>query len=131
MKVTNQKLTPTTSGLPTFRTRATIDPMGVSRYSRDHVRRRWEERFDDLQHRCHWYDFSPTIGELIDHGIHQAKWRCRNGGWKPDGKGECWHSSKPFDLTRFGPKLPVHKLRWKFVCSECGRNRPFIELLAD
>lgn len=105
--------------------------MGVSRYSRDPDKKRWEQAFDDLQMRCHGYDGSPTIGELRAHGIETGQWRCRSVGWRDDGKGQCWHGSKKFPLAKFGARITVSKLRWKFVCSACGRNRPFLELWAD
>lgn len=104
--------------------------MGVRRYSLDRNERRWQERFDDLQHRCH-SDWTLTVGELLEHGIMNAQWRCRNTGWQNDGRGDCWHASEVFDLTRFGPKLTVSKMRRMYVCSKCGRDRPFLELWAE
>lgn len=103
--------------------------MGVSRYSR--TNRKWEERFDDLQHHCHLAYGSPTIGELLAHGITRGKWRCRNTSWQDDGRGDCWHSSDVVDLTQFGPGQCIAQLRRRYVCSACGRDRPFLELLAE
>lgn len=104
--------------------------MGVRRYSRDHRERRWQERFDELQRDCYAFDASPTIGDLTGHGIKTARWVCRGPGWRHIGD-PCWHQSAPFDLTRFGPKLRVYNLRGNYRCSECGRDRPHIELLPD
>lgn len=97
--------------------------MGISRYSRDPTLRRWQEHFDHLQFRCTIYDDDVTIADLTSAGIKQAEWCCRAT--------ECWHRSKPFDLTKFGPKMRITKLRWKYVCSLCGTKRPMIELLPD
>jgi len=107
--------------------------MGISRYSRDSERKRWEQRFDELQLLCHQYDYSPMIGDLVAHGITSAYWACRSVGWKPDGKPSCGHTSEgtPMDLRKFGPTLTVAKMRRLYVCSECGRNRPFIQLIAE
>jgi hypothetical protein len=105
--------------------------MGVPRYSRDTDVKRWQHAVEELQARCHWYDGSPTIGEIIEHGVNLAQWRCRSLGWKPDGKDMCHHASDKFRLDKFGPRITVSKLRWKFVCSACGRNRPFLELWPD
>ena len=95
--------------------------MGVSRYSRDPKERRWQMQFDELQGRCQVDYYSPTISKLIDHGIAQVKWECRNRG--------CWHSSEAFDLSRFGRNARVRNLWYNYVCSECGTNRPHLRLL--
>lgn len=107
--------------------------MGVRRYSKNSDIERWERRFDELQSLCHQYDYSPTIGELIDHGITTAYWACRSVGWRDDGKPSCGHTSEktPMDLQKFGRNLTVSKLRWKYVCSSCGRKRPYIQLIAE
>lgn len=105
--------------------------MGTRRYSRDPAQRRWEERFDDLQARCRSFELSPTIGELRRHGIPRGQWQCRSVGWRgDDGRPECFHASAPFLLAKFGDTATVTKLRGIFVCSECGRNRPHLLLLA-
>lgn len=106
--------------------------MGIRRYSRDSATERWERRFDELQAECSYYaEGSPLVGDLIDHGIRIALWKCRSIGWKPDGKGECWHKSEPFELAKFGRKLTVWKMRSLFYCSACGRRRPLLELIAE
>lgn len=98
--------------------------MSVRRYSRDPRARRWEEQFDELQRRC-WVDYySPTIGELLEHGIQRGRWECRS-------QGACLHQSEPFGLARFKPAAKVSRLRRQFVCSCCGRGRPDLRLLAE
>lgn len=105
--------------------------MGINRYSRDTIVKRWQRTFDDLQHRCHLVSGSPTVGDLLAHGIRTAFWQCRNTSWQNDGRGECWHRSESFSLARFGERLEVAKMRRLFVCSACGRNRPFLQLEAN
>jgi hypothetical protein len=95
--------------------------MGISRYSRSN--RRWEEAFDHLQFRCTIYGDDVTVGDLLAHGIKRAAWTCRSPS--------CWRRSAPFALDQFGPALRITKLRWKFVCSQCGTKRPMIELIAE
>lgn len=97
--------------------------MGVRRYSTDPKTRRRQEFLDHLQWRCTIYGDPLTIAEIVKAGVMRAEWRCRSP--------ECWHRSKPFDLTGFGEKITVTRLRWKFVCSRCGTNRPTLELLWD
>jgi hypothetical protein len=97
--------------------------MGVRRYSRDPNLRRWEEMFDHLQFRCTIYGDDVTVGDLTAHGIRKAEWLCRAT--------ECWHRSAPFNLDTLGSSLRVTKLRWKFVCSQCGTKRPMIELMSE
>ena len=96
---------------------------GVSRYSRDPTERRWQQQFDELQGRCQVDVYSPTIGELLDHSITRAQWRCRK--W-----GTCWHESEPFALGGFRRSVLVDRLRRGFVCSACGTNRPMLHLLS-
>lgn len=95
--------------------------MGVRRYSTDPAKRRRQEYLDHLQWRCTVYEDPLTIGEIVKAGVTRAEWRCRFY--------DCYHRSGPFDLDRFGPKIAVTKLRWKYVCSKCGTNRPELELL--
>jgi hypothetical protein len=98
--------------------------MGTRRYSRDCFRRRWEERFDELQTLCRWTEYdAPMVGDLLDHDIPSAHWTCRNYN--------CMHSSEPFLLDRFGRSANVAKLRRNFVCSKCGTGRPHLRLIAD
>lgn len=106
--------------------------MGVRRYSKNSDVARWEMRFDDLQNECRNVgEFSPTIGELRDHGIEQAKWRCRNVGWRDDGLPQCWHSSDPFPLSRYPRHVHVWDIRQRNTCGVCTRRRPFLELIAE
>lgn len=90
--------------------------MGVRRYSRDRTARRREEHADHLAHECNAGLVQVTIGELIDAGFGQAEWSCRRGG--------CYHTSELFDLTKFKRPAVVYRLRWNFVCSECGTSGP-------
>lgn len=104
--------------------------MGVRRYSKDGRVAAWQRRFDQLQQECDLYDAAPTIGELLDHGIMRGQWYCRSIGWKPDGKPECYHRGKPFDLTSFNRGFYIHDLRRRVQrCPVCGRDRPYIELV--
>ena len=96
--------------------------MGVRRYSRDQDLAAWQRRFDYFQDMCRGGYPSPTIGELIEHGIRVARWSCR-GGW------DCGHSSEEFELTRFGPGTRVHLLKRNYICTKCGRDRPNLNLL--
>lgn len=105
--------------------------MGIRRYSHDTNVKRWQQTFDDLQHRCHHVTGSPTVGDLLAHGIKTAFWQCRNTSWQDDGRGECWHQSASFGLDRFGKSLTIARMRGLFVCSRCGRNRPFLQLETD
>jgi len=82
---------------------------------------RRQEFLDHLQWRCTVYGDPLTIGEIVKAGVTRAECLCRDA--------ECWHRSKPVDLTKFGPGITVSKLRWKFVCSICGTKRPMLELL--
>lgn len=95
--------------------------MGVRRHSTNPFVRRRQEQLDRLQWLCRIYGDPITIGDIISGDVHRAQWRCRNP--------ECFHRSEAFDLSRFGRKVTVTKLRWKFVCSVCGFNRPDLELL--
>lgn len=106
--------------------------MGIRRYSRDHDKERWERRFDALQEECRYFaESSPTIGDLLDHGIETFKWQCRNVGWKDDGKVACWHSSDARQLSRYGRFMRVWDIRCRNTCGACGRKRPFLELIAE
>ena len=88
--------------------------MGVRRYSRFDQKR--EEYADHLARECNSGFEHVTIGDLIDAGFHEAEWACRRGG--------CYHTSKTFQLARFKVPAIVNRLRWNFVCSECGTKGP-------
>lgn len=106
--------------------------MGVRRYSRNSDVARWEQQFDALQNQCrNFAEGSPTIGDLRDHGIEQAKWRCRNIGFKDDGLPQCWHGGPVFPLTRYARHMHVWDIRQRNRCGQCSRRRPFLELIAE
>jgi hypothetical protein len=88
--------------------------MGVRRYSR--FDRKREERADHLAQECNSGFGVVTIGDLIDAGFVRAEWRCRHP-W-------CFHWSKPFPLSRYGRKARPYRLRWQYICSDCGTKGP-------
>lgn len=97
--------------------------MGVNRYSAIPNVRKRQQYFDHLQWRCSVYGDPLTIGELRTFGITRAEWQCRTY--------ECLHRSEMFKLSKFGERITVSKLRWKFVCSRCGTKRPEMRLIWD
>ena len=92
--------------------------MGVSRYSRDPSKKRHEQQFDEMQMRCNVDYYSPTLAEIIEVGIYEARYRCANP--------QCQHPGEMFLLDRYWSGMKVRDIKARQTCGKCkGRKVDF------
>jgi hypothetical protein len=95
--------------------------MGTRRYSNLPSVRKREEQFDRLQWRCDADHYTPTVGELLDAGIENAKPRCSFS--------DCLHTGDEFSLSKIDRDMTVARLRRRFFCTQCLRRKVKLQLI--
>jgi hypothetical protein len=95
--------------------------MGSSRYSRNREVRRRQEQFEELQWRCDVDYYTPTLADLREAGIVEARFKCASS--------DCGHVGESFKLTRYWSGLTVREMKKRQIAVRAGGRKVKIKLL--